>query len=140
MKQAQPIGCCAILTNSEGKILFGKRKNGYKPGIYGLPGGRVELNEKIELAIVREVAEETGLQDLKFSFIGVVRENQGNYDFIHFVFLAQVDDQLPILSEPNKCEGWEWFDKDIDLSKVLPGHAAAIELYWSGKKLADLVE
>jgi len=140
MQNPQPIGTCAILINAQNQVLLGKRKNSYKAGQYGLPGGRIELNESIHVAIAREVTEETGLENLDFTFAGVVRENQGAYDFIHFVFMATISGQQPMLCEPEKCEGWEWFDLDGDLSEVLAGHKAGIELYKNGEYLADVVE
>jgi 8-oxo-dGTP diphosphatase len=120
--------------------LLGKRKNSYKAGLYGLPGGRIELNEPIITAIAREVEEETGINGLDFSFIGVVRENQGTYDFIHFVFSAQISNQKPMLCEPDKCEGWEWVDNVSDLTQVLSGHKAGIGMYKKGNHLADVVK
>lgn len=132
------LGACAILVNSHNQILLGKRKNGYKAGLYGLPGGIIELNEKILAAITREVVEETDVSGLDFEFVGVVRENQGGYDFIHFVFSATIGDQQPKLCEREKCEGWEWFDQDLNFVQVLPGHSAAIELFLKKEKLADL--
>lgn len=139
MIEPQPIGTCAIITNSQNQVLLGKRKNSYKAGMYGLPGGRIELNEPIATATAREVEEETGIKDLSFTFVGVVRENQGTYDFIHFVFSAQISNQLPMLCEPDKCEGWEWIDIASDLNQVLPGHKAGIEMYKNNNCLADLI-
>lgn len=136
----QNIGACAILLNENGQVLLGKRKNSYKSGMYGLPGGRIEFKEKIDEAIVREVIEETGLKSLEIEFTGVVRDSQDKYEFIHFIFSAKVGNQEPQLVEKEKCEGWEWFDLDSDFSNVLAGHRAGIELYKSGQKLADLTE
>lgn len=52
----------AIITK-ENKILLLKRKpEDFMGGIFEIPGGKVENNETIELAVVREVEEETGLQ------------------------------------------------------------------------------
>lgn len=140
MNEPQYIGTCAILLNSDKQILLGKRRNSYKAGMYGLPGGRIELNEKIISAIAREVTEETGLKGLEFSFVGVVRENQGEYDFIHFVFMAEIADQTPILCESEKCDGWRWFVLNENLLEVLPGHLSAIKLYLDKKNFVDLVQ
>jgi 8-oxo-dGTP diphosphatase len=140
MTKPQPIGTCAVIINSQKQVLLGKRKNSYKAGMYGLPGGRIELNELIATAIAREVQEETGIQGLSFTFVGVVRENQGTYDFIHFVFSAQISSQKPMLCEPDKCEGWEWIDITSDLTQVLPGHKAGIEMYKTNEYLADLLQ
>lgn len=141
MKTAQNIGTCIILVSSEGKFLLGKRKNAYKSGSYGLPGGRIELNEPMSDAIQRETAEETAIELNHLDYVGVVRENQGGYDFIHFVFTASVGDSKAELLEPDKCEGWQWVDADFLESKsneILPGHYAGIELFLEGDRLADL--
>jgi 8-oxo-dGTP diphosphatase len=135
----QPIGACAVILNTEGKVLLGKRKNSYKSGCYGLPGGRIELNEPITAAIHREVLEETGLDLNNLEYSGVVRENQDKYDFIHFVFAAKNVTQSPVLIEPEKCEGWEWFAIDQLPELILPGHAAAIQTHQGTTKLIDIV-
>jgi len=140
MTKPQPIGTCAVIINSQKQVLLGKRKNSYKAGLYGLPGGRIELNEPIATAIAREVDEEIGIKYLSFTFVGVVRENQETYDFIHFVFSAQISNQEPMLCEPDKCEGWVWVDMASDLTKVLPGHKAGIEMYKTNDYLTDLVQ
>jgi 8-oxo-dGTP diphosphatase len=138
MNTPQSIGTCVVLTNTNNQILLGKRKNSYKAGYFGLPGGRIELNEKIESAIARETLEETGLSNLDFKYVGVVRENQSAYDFIHFVFTASVENQQPKLCEPDKCESWVWFDSKSKFDLVLPGHKAAIDLVRESGSLADL--
>jgi len=136
----QPIGTCALLMNSKGQVLLGKRKNSYKAGCYGLPGGRIELNESIEKAIKREVEEETGIELEEVDYIGVVRENQGNYDFIHFVYAAKDVIQTPLLKEPEKCEGWEWVDLNEVKDKILLGHLAAIQMYKQQIHIIDLTK
>lgn len=138
MSSPQPIGVCAILLNPAGEILVGKRKNSYKAGMYGLPGGRVEVGEPLSAAVAREVAEETGLSNLQFQYLGAVRENQGDYDFVHFIFTARVGDHTPALCEPEKCEGWEWWQASADLSQVLAGHRAGIMMHAHQEKIADL--
>ncbi len=139
MITSQSIGVCAVLFNTAGEVLVGKRKNSYKAGSYGLPGGRVEVNEPLVAAIVREVQEETGLTftESSFKYCGVIRENQGTYDFIHFVFKVDHVDSEPQLCEPDKCEGWEWKYKEEMRGQLLPGHLAALELLSTGQTLSD---
>lgn len=140
MNSPQAIGTCALLVNNKGQFLLGKRKNSYKAGFYGLPGGRIELNEPIMTAIKREVKEETGLEIKNLEYVGVVRENLGDFDFIHFVYVAKNVTQQPKLSEPEKCEGWTWLSlKEID-DTILPGHRAAISMFVENNLIADIIE
>jgi mutator protein MutT len=57
---------------SEGKILLEKRRNDPGRGKWSIPGGKVELGEKIEQTVVREVKEETGLLVTRPELLGVV--------------------------------------------------------------------
>lgn len=61
----QPIvGVGAVILN-DGKILLEKRKNEPSRGKWTIPGGLVDLGEKLEHAVVREVEEETCLECVK---------------------------------------------------------------------------
>lgn len=57
-----------IVENSEGNILFVRRKDN---GNLGIPAGALEENETIETCIIREVKEETGLDILSVEVIGI---------------------------------------------------------------------
>lgn len=54
-----PIGVCAIIRRDD-KFLAVSRKD--NRGMWGLPGGKVDMDETIEQALLREVLEETNLQ------------------------------------------------------------------------------
>ena len=51
----------AVIKDADGRLLLIKR--GHEPGIglWTLPGGRIELGETDQQAVVREIQEETGL-------------------------------------------------------------------------------
>jgi len=55
----------------DGTILLIKRKNPPFQGKWALPGGFVEYGERTEVAVVREVQEETGLKTEVISLLGV---------------------------------------------------------------------
>ena len=61
------LGAGAIVKNEQGQLLVVKEQGmtGYK-----LPGGHIELGEKIETAIIREVLEETGVEASFQSIVG----------------------------------------------------------------------
>ena len=57
-------GACAIIRNSKGEILLGKREENSitYPDFWGLPGGIIEYGETIEKTIRRELKEELGVE------------------------------------------------------------------------------
>lgn len=57
----QPLVGVGALIICKGKILLEKRRNEPGRGQWSIPGGLVELGEKIEQTAIREVKEETGL-------------------------------------------------------------------------------
>lgn len=141
-----PIGVCVIVENtSTKKILLGKRKNSYKAGTWGLPGGRLEKNEPLRACARRELLEETGLIGNVFDYVGVIRELQGNkaekgYNFIHFAYSCADCSGNVKLNEPDKCEEWEWFSLTDLPDNILPGHKAALEMFRDAKlSCCDLV-
>jgi ADP-ribose pyrophosphatase YjhB (NUDIX family) len=81
-------GVAAIIRNSHGQILLQRRSDN---GLWGLPGGSVEIGESVREAIVREVEEETGLTVEVERLIGVysdpalqvVRYPDGNV--VHYI-------------------------------------------------------
>ncbi len=56
-KELRP-SVAAIIRNGDGHVLLPRRSAN---GLWGLPGGSVEIGESVSVAIVREVREETGL-------------------------------------------------------------------------------
>jgi ADP-ribose pyrophosphatase YjhB (NUDIX family) len=60
----QPVVGVGGVVLNQGKILLEKRKNEPSRGKWSIPGGLVDLGEKLEHAVVREVTEETCLECL----------------------------------------------------------------------------
>lgn len=59
---ATDIACVgAVAFDAQGRLLLVKRANPPAQGLWSIPGGRVEPGESAEVAVVREVLEETGL-------------------------------------------------------------------------------
>ncbi|MCA0972095.1 NUDIX hydrolase [Halobacillus litoralis] len=59
-------GGCVV--NDQGEILLQKRAD---KGVWGFPGGALELGESVEEAVKREVQEETGLKVELTKLIGI---------------------------------------------------------------------
>jgi ADP-ribose pyrophosphatase YjhB (NUDIX family) len=83
------VGVGAIII-CDGKLLLEKRKNEPGKGKWSIPGGLVELGEKAEQTVIREVAEETGLVVEKPEHVdvvdNVVRDENGEVKY-HFVII-----------------------------------------------------
>lgn len=62
-----------IIINHEGKILITQRaKTALHGGYWEFPGGKVEAQESPEIALVREIYEEVGLEIASFRYLGTV--------------------------------------------------------------------
>ncbi len=132
-----------VFDSSHKKILLGKRKNSFRAGKWGIPGGRVGMKESIEDAMKRELWEETGIKPIIFEYLGAVREYQkeNNGSFIHFIFKCTKYSGEVSNMEPKKCEGWVWHDlkklpKNIF---ILKGHKIALDLFTKKTHLVDYV-
>lgn len=92
----RPIVGAGALMIKNGKLLLIKR--GAKPGQgkWSIPGGIVELGERVQDTIVREVKEECGLdievEGLMDVFDSIIRDEKGRiqYQFVVVNFLAKI--------------------------------------------------
>lgn len=124
----------AVIITREGKILLGKRKNSYGAGSWGLPAGHLEHGETLIEGALRELKEETGVvaskEDLAFyTIVDAVREDN-HYVHVAFELRKQVEVQL---MEPEKCEGWEYFDRDELPDPIFVGNKGIIDAWLQGK-------
>jgi len=83
----------------EEKVLLIQR--GVKPnkGLWTLPGGYVEIDETPDQAVVREVAEETGLETRAFGLIGLWSASRENQQTVYCVFRLELTGALEQLKE-----------------------------------------
>jgi 8-oxo-dGTP pyrophosphatase MutT (NUDIX family) len=83
---------CCLLMDKAGYILAISR--GENTAAWGMPGGKVELNESLEIAVVREMYEETGYviaapQSVYTAFV------PGETNFMCTTFVAQAVAEAP---------------------------------------------
>ncbi|MCZ8533212.1 NUDIX hydrolase [Psychrobacillus psychrodurans] len=80
------VGVAVAVMNEKGELLLQKRSD----GIWGVPGGFMELGESTEETGRREVLEETGIEIGKLELVGVFSGKQ------YFVKLPNGDEFYPI--------------------------------------------
>ncbi|MFX0068293.1 MAG: NUDIX hydrolase [Promethearchaeota archaeon] len=88
---AFPLVGVAALIVDQGRVLLVKRKYDPGKGLWSLPGGLINLGEKIEDALVREVQEETGLKvevSNLLSIIDRIREDKAGRIIYHYIIIC----------------------------------------------------
>lgn len=109
----------AMIFNPEGKIFL--MKSPKWKNVYTFPGGHVELGEKIEDTVKREVKEETGLDVFDLEFVGVL-ESIFDEAFLakgHFIahqYVCKTNSTNVILNEEGEEYLWVSLDEALKLN------------------------
>jgi 8-oxo-dGTP diphosphatase len=109
----------AVVHDEAGRLLLIRRGHAPSAGLWSVPGGRVEPGETEAEAVVREVAEETGLRVVPRSVVGRVRIPGDGV-------LFTVTDWLCTLAEPDQVPVAG--DDADDVRFVDAGELAALEM------------
>lgn len=106
----------AIIFNPDNKILLCKSHKWSNK--YVIPGGHIELGEKMEQALKREILEETGLEiyDIKLISLKDSIYNNSFHEKKHYIFIdyiCKTDSYHVVLND--EAQEYEWVDlEDID--------------------------
>ncbi len=123
MKTIQVVA--AIIRDGD-KILATKRGYGELAGGWEFPGGKVELGESDEVALVREIKEELELTILVEEFIHTVEYDYPNFHLHMNCYFAKVQNGEMVLTEHQAAK---WLTKDTLMSvNWLPADVSLIEI------------
>lgn len=102
-----------VMILKDGKVLLGRRLNAHGAGVFAFPGGHLEHGESFENCARREVMEECGLEisQPRFLFVANLMDYWPKH-YTHLGFIAEWISGEPENREPDKCEGWNWYDLD----------------------------
>lgn len=121
----------AIVCDDAGRILLIRRANPPAQGLWSLPGGRVEPGEDWTDAVVRELAEETGVVASVDRFVGEVRRDAplgGTYVIRDYVMVVDVDASSSTPVAGDDALAADWFTPDeVRAAETSPGLVEALE-------------
>jgi 8-oxo-dGTP diphosphatase len=119
-----------VMIFKEGKILLGKRKSSHGAGEYSFPGGHLEYLESFEDCAVRETLEEVNIeiQNIQFQFVSNVTHYAPKH-YVHIGLTAEWKSGAQQVMEPEKCEGWDWYDIDNLPSPIFHMAEQAIKVF-----------
>jgi 8-oxo-dGTP diphosphatase len=130
--------CVGVLIFKDGKILLGKRKGSHGNGEYSCPGGHLEFGESFEECAERETLEETGvkIKNIKFQCVSNIFRHENRQDVL-VSFVADWESGECKIMEPEKCDGWGWYDFDNLPSPLFYPSELIIDSYKTGKNYYD---
>lgn len=128
------VNVSAVIFNDD-KILILKRAMDEEvfPGLWGIPGGTVEMtDETLDSALDREVLEEVGIKINNFQMIQNNIRVKEMYGMVYIVFAADY-----VSGEPKAMEGTEqvsWMNyEDIDKLEFTPKTVDVIKMAYERK-------
>lgn len=127
-----------VMIVKDGKVLLGKRKGSHGAGQYAWPGGHLEYMESFSDCARREVREETGMEIENIRFLRLL--NLKDYAPKHYVDIGLIADWKsgePQIIEPERIEGWAWYDMDNLPQPLFSTIETYIEAYRTGRNFWD---
>jgi len=113
MNDTTPKVGIGVMILKEGRVLLGRRKNAHGAGEFAFPGGHLEYGEGFAACAQREVAEECGIEieDIRFLLVANVLDYRPKH-YVHLTLTANWKSGEPVVKEPDKAEGWDWYALD----------------------------
>jgi 8-oxo-dGTP diphosphatase len=120
-----------LLLRGDEVLLLRRANTGYEDGNYSVVAGHLDGNETASQAMVREAAEEAGIQvaqaDLRFVHIMHRKEAAEAEERIDLFFSATRWEREPEISEPEKCGELRWASLDALPANMVPYVRVALE-------------
>ncbi|MFH0905500.1 MAG: NUDIX domain-containing protein [bacterium] len=127
-----------VMVMRDGRVLMHKRMGAHGENTYAWPGGHMEYMESFEDCAKRETMEEAGIEIANVRFLRLM--NLKTYAPKHYVDIGLVADWKsgePKLVEPDKGEGWSWYDLDDLPEPLFSTIPSYIEAYRNGRYFYD---
>lgn len=117
MTDVRPEVCVGAVAVFDDSILLVRRGRGPALGTWSVPGGRVEPGETLAEAVVRELAEETGLAGVCESLVGWAERIEPGYHYVILDFMVTiVTDADPVAGDDAAEARWVPMSEVTDLT------------------------
>jgi len=128
------------------QILLHRRKNtGYQDGKWDIAAsGHVDEGETAKMAVVRECAEELGIdvkiKDLSFVHLSHRVSNTGGRTYYDIYFVVNKYHGIPKVIEPDKCSELRWFKIDDLPNEIIDIRKIALDNYKNDIQYSEGIE
>jgi 8-oxo-dGTP diphosphatase len=113
-----------MIFERDGKILLLRRNQTakYAAGLYTLPSGRVEENESMTAAAIREALEEVGLTAApqRVTSVHILHRKKNDEVWIDGFFCCTKWSGVELNKEPEKCDDVRWFPINRLPENIIP--------------------
>ena len=124
----------AVIIERNGKILLGKRCEGWANGTWTLIGGKLGSGENFVDAAKREAKEETSLEIDDLELVKKRVNDIDGINYLTFEFKPRLVKGEPKPMEPNEIERWKWFDpRNLPEPMYIPSKKAIDDHYLKGE-------
>ena len=123
------INVVAAIIHQDGKILATQRGYGEYKGLWEFPGGKMELGETEEQAIIREISEELNVDIVVERKVCTVEHDYPQFHLVMHCFWCSIGSGVLELREhqsarwlaQSEWESVEWLPADVSVVEALRG-------------------
>ena len=125
------VGVGAFIINDKNELLLQKRAVPAEKDHWCIPGGRLEMFETLEHAVIRETKEETDLDIKVIKLMGICDHiiKEENAHWVATSYLCKIEEGTPKIMEPEKASDMKWFNLDELPEKLTITTKKALEDY-----------